>query len=90
MAVALWIVGGFVVVVYFGTLALQLALWALEVMVRLTILASCAMLGAAALLFVGGQRLWAELKPAMQAWSSGRSASAPEPRPAGAPARPAP
>lgn len=87
MAFALWVVGGFVMVVYFGTLALQLALWALEVTVRLTIFAVCAVIGAAALLIVGGRRL---LRPWARAWSSGRSASAPDPRPDGAPAQPAP
>lgn len=62
MAFALWLVGGFVVVVCFGTLALQLALWALAVTVRLTIFAVCAVLGVAALLIVGGQRLWNGLR----------------------------
>lgn len=31
MTAALWIVGGFVFVVYFGTLALQLAIWLLQI-----------------------------------------------------------
>jgi len=71
MAFALWIVGGFVVVVCFGTLTLQLALWALAVAVRLTILAACAVLGAAALLIVGGQKLWNGLRAGRRAAIAG-------------------
>lgn len=71
MAFALWLVGGFVVVVCFGTLALQLALWALEVTVRLTIFAVCAVIGAAALLVVGGQKLWNGLRSGRRAVVAG-------------------
>ena len=35
MAVALWIVGAFVAVVFFGTWALQIALWLLQIALRL-------------------------------------------------------
>ena len=44
MAVALWIFGGFVALVFFGTWALQIALWLLGVALRLAA-------GLAALLF---------------------------------------
>ncbi|HUH23587.1 MAG TPA: hypothetical protein VLZ51_05960 [Brevundimonas sp.] len=71
MAFALWLVGGFVVVVCFGTLALQLTLWALAVTVRLTIFTTCAALGAAALLIVGGQRLWNGLRSGRRAAIAG-------------------
>lgn len=36
MAFALWLVGAFVVVIYFGTWALQIGLWLLAVALRLT------------------------------------------------------
>jgi hypothetical protein len=37
MAFAVWLVVGFVLVVYFGTWALQIALWLLEVALRLAV-----------------------------------------------------
>ncbi|HST92192.1 MAG TPA: hypothetical protein VLJ13_08330 [Brevundimonas sp.] len=35
MAVALWFVGAFIVLIYFGTWALQIALWLLMITLRL-------------------------------------------------------
>lgn len=35
MALALWVVGGFIVLVYFGTWGLQIALWLLMIALRL-------------------------------------------------------
>ena len=36
MAFALWVMGGFIVIVFFGTWAIQIALWLLAFALRLT------------------------------------------------------
>jgi hypothetical protein len=50
MAVALWVVGGVFVVVFFGTWALQIALWLLAVALRLAGWVAIALFGLMSLL----------------------------------------
>ena len=50
MAVALWVVGGVFVVVFFGTWALQIALWLLAVALRLAGWIAMVLFGLASLL----------------------------------------
>jgi len=50
MAFALWLVGAFVVVVFFGTWALQIALWLLAVALRLAGWVAIALFGLMSLL----------------------------------------
>lgn len=50
MALALWLVGGFVFVVFFGTWAIQIAAWIIVVALRLIGLVATLMFGLAATL----------------------------------------
>ncbi len=52
MAFALWAVGGFIFVVYFGTLALQAAIWVLQVAIVLATWAVQIVAGVAAMLLL--------------------------------------